>query len=148
MALPTQLPDGVRSALAEAVARWNSNTRDEISFDLRPLRILQPVPLYRLLRGADLHAAEPVGWRCFLKSKAGRIYAVDAVNAGDRFAFQLQMGDMATEWLRQVRLAKRRKQVREGRCELRTLIAPAAHLCRLWLAGAGTDDRLLPSAKR
>ncbi len=148
--VPTPIPADVRAAVIEAAARWNTSSRDEVTFDLRPLRILQPLPLYRHVGGyregrMDLGAAERHGWRCFLRSKSGRFFAVDIVRVGERFAFRLHVGAVAEHWLRHVRLAKKRRRLREGVYELRTLIAPAVHVCCLWFsAGRGQEDLFIP----
>jgi hypothetical protein len=142
-----KLPPTVRKAVRSYLLRWKVGGGPDISFTEGAVRILQPLPLYRQVAGFEdgkinLESLDHSGWRCFLGHGADGLAALDVfLGPEGRYGFRLHVGAVAGDWLRHVRLVKKRKRLKEGVYELRALIAPAIHFSCLWLStnGAGAD---------
>jgi hypothetical protein len=89
----------------------------------------------------DLTAVQRIGYRAFVRLGTNSIVAVDCVSTGETKSYRMHFGAIATSWLHQVRLLRRRKQLAGVRGELRSLLVPAHHLMFFWLAFPPEDGK-------
>jgi hypothetical protein len=127
-------PAKIRKAIDLYVQMWG---RRESHGIIR--RIVRPHPLYSDAPRPDAGPFKirfaPIGWRVFLKSKSGRVTALDAIRRKDgEYGFRFYVGEVAAHWLTRLRAMERRNRVAGGEYEPRLLTMPAAHLSLLWLA--------------
>ncbi len=91
--------------------------------------------------GADLTAVQRIGYRAFVRRGTNSIVAVDCVSTGESKSYRMHLGAVATSWLHQVRLLRRRKQLAGVRVELRSLLVPAHQLMFFWIVFPPEDGK-------
>src|SRR5450759_3067645 len=71
---------------------------------------------------ADLTAVQRIGYRAFVRVEKKAVVAVDCVTTGETRSYRVHFGTIATSWLRQVRLLRKRKQLVGAKCELGSIL--------------------------
>jgi len=142
----------VEELIAHVAKRPPASSQGGATAPAKP-RIVLALDLYRYTgdprsETIDFTTIQRIGHRAFVRVGTETIVAVDCVTIGETKSYRMHFDAIATSWLQQVRLLRKRKQLAGAQYELRALLVPAHHLMFFWLAfssGEGQADLFLPT---